>query len=225
MEATLGSGSDLPRLPASSIPEDLTCTLCDPPVQMTKIGAYKGHMHFKHGIHFEVSETTKMIRAAVPKDAERLIEAEDLPVWMKVAIIKHEIFGESYTRVAEEMGKSAATISSYARTPAGIKAIKSVKEMTDMKSLIKVMMEGALTHMYADWLMALEWAKHARDYKMIHTMIKDVGLQPILQDAKNQNSAPTTLILNLGSSDLKTVEAQTAYVVDAIVEPDDAGGY
>lgn len=167
---------------------------------------------------YEYAERPAWVTNAGVKEVPQ--EPADLPVWAKVAIVKHEMFGESYAQVAEQMGKGATTLSKYVATPAGRKAVAQVKEMGDVKSIVKLFMESGTMHMYADWLMAFEWAKQARDYKMVHTMVKDVGLQPILQEAKQQTNAPTTLILNLGTADLETIKARTLpaeLVIDADV--------
>lgn len=209
------------RLPRDQIPDDLTCQLCDPQVTLKNVAGYQGHMAVSHHIFFEqptkedIPVHWRNRRDAVPEDPAQL------PVWMKVAIVRHELYGESWERIATEIGKAAETLRIYNKTPAAKKVKEEIGELTDIKSIVKVMMESASLHMYADWLMALEWAKAAKDHKMVHTMIKDIGLQPILQEARQQNVAPTTLILNLASADLKTIEAKTSYVVDAIVEPDD----
>ena len=204
------------RLSREHIPSDLRCTLCDEPRTYANVAGYQGHMAGTHNVFFE-----KVARDADNERLQKLSEnrstpeePQELPVWAKVAIVKHELFGETYAAVSEQMGKSAATLSAYAKTPAGQKVIAEISEISDVKNLTKLMLDSATMHMYADWLMALEWAKGARDYKMLHTMMKDIGLQPILADAKQASSAPTTLVLNLGTGDLKTIEAKSTVVID-----------
>lgn len=222
------SGDLQPRLARSEIPENLTCDLCSPAVTLRNVAGYQGHMAACHAIRFEPSDRSALPvawrTANAAKDA--IEDPAELPVWMKMVIIRHEIYGESYRAICEEIGKSSETVTQYNRTPAAKKVKQQIAEMTSIKSLVQAAMESATVQMYADWLMALEWAKGARDYKMMHTMMKDVGLQPILQEAKQQNSVPTTLVLNLGSATLDQIETKTSYVVmDAIVEAaDDADG-
>lgn len=215
--ATLDSGSGEPRLPRDQIPEDLTCQLCDAPKAFKNASGYAGHMATCHNVFFEQAERPAWVTNAGLKEVPQ--DPSELPVWAKVAIVKHEMFGETYAAVAEQMGKGHATISKYVATPAGRKAVAQVREMGDVKSLVKLFMESATMHMYADWLMALEWAKQARDHKMVHTMIKDIGLQPILQEAKDRSAAPTTLILNLGTGDIETIKARSL-PAELVVEAD-----
>lgn len=213
------------RLPLSQVPEDLTCTLCSPPKQMQKLSGYKGHMSSVHGILFEQvqrEDQPAYWRQATGEEAPT--EPNQLPVWVKMALVRQELYGESATAVCKTMGKGVETLLWYRKTPAAKKAIEEIRAFTDMKTLVKTFMESATAQMYMDWLMALEWAKEARDHKMVHTMIKDIGLQPILKDDRQQ-TGPTTLILNLGTNDLKAIEAKSlpveAIVIDADVIEDE----
>lgn len=220
----MGSGDLQPRLARTEIPDDLTCVLCSPAVTLRNVAGYQGHMAAAHRIHFEPSDKSALpVAWRSPGAAKDIDDPLELPVWVKMAIIRHEIYGETWKAICEEIGKSHETVVSYTKTKAAAAVRTQIKEMTSVKALVQAAMESATVQMYADWLTALEWAKGARDYKMMHTMMKDVGLQPILQEAKQQNTMPTTLVLNLGTADLRQIETRTAYVVDAIVE-DDAPG-
>ena len=132
------------RLPREQIPEDLTCTLCDKPTTFKNVAGYQGHMAAMHAVHFDRaavdSSDPEQARLAqwrkndmVPRDPV------ELPVWAKVAIVKHEMFGETWATCAEQMGKSALTLSAYAKTPAGRKAVAEVRELGgDIKQLVKL---------------------------------------------------------------------------------------
>lgn len=223
-----GSEPTPTRLPRTAIPEDLTCRLCDPPVTFKAAIGFQGHTYHKHRVQYEPRESlpTEGLPLHWTSPAPIPQEPTELPPWAKLAIVRHELFGESYAEVAESMGKSGDTLAKYAKTPAGRKCIEQVAELSDVKMLTRLALESASAHIMMDWLAAFEWAKGARDYKMVHQMAKDVGLQPILQQMRSdadRAAGPTTLVLNLGAADLESVVAKTSstLVIDAVVEDDD----
>lgn len=220
-----GSREGVERLPRTSIPEDLTCRLCEVPVTCKNVAGYQGHMAGRHSVFFEIApprDDNARFNALKEREPKAFEDPAELPAWAKLAIIRHEIFGESYADCAESMGKSPQTLATYGKTPAAAKAREQIGEITDIKNLTKLLIESATNDMYMDWLVALKWAKDNRDYKQVHLMMKDIGLQPVLQDAKAMSNKPTTLILNMSAKDLESIETVTSYTIqEAVIEDDD----
>lgn len=192
--ATL-SASD--RLPRSEIPAALICQLCEDELRAfdTEL-AFRGHMSSKHGVLYERDESSMDLEAkrADFVDPETLTK---LKPYMALAIARHEVYGETWQQVAEQMGKSAGHLAAAARSPAGLEFKAQLQDIVgNPKSIVKMMMDSATLQMYMDWMTALQWAKDARDFKTVHTMLRDVGLQPVLKDLE-RDAAPPTLIINM----------------------------
>ena len=202
------------RYPIEDIPRDLICKLCDGGAGPFKTQvAYRSHMFNKHSIKYELG-LTQVERNALTrlKDNPPPQEPQELKPWHRLAIVKHEIYGDSWEVIAEERGKSGDTLRKIAQTPAGLKCVEEIKEITSVKGLTKMLLENAQLGMYEDWLVALDWAKQARDYKTVHSMLKDVGLQPTLEETK-KDERPQTIILNLSAADMQPVQASSSYAL------------
>ena len=220
---TLGSSDELKepaRFPYADIPSDLCCRLCDGGAGPFRTQlAYRAHMANKHSVKYEmrISQVERNALAKLKDDPPPEDPQELLP-WHRLAIVKHEIYGQSYAEIAAEHGKGANTLSKIANTPAGKRCIEEIREITSIKGLTKMLLENAQLNMYEDWLVALAWAKDARDYKTMHSMIKDVGLQPTLEQTK-KDERPQTVVINMNSGDLQPLEGKSTFkMIEAEVE-------
>ena len=211
------------RFPIGDIPSDLICRLCEGGAggPFKNQLAFRSHMNGKHHIKYELRLTQVERNALLKlKDNPPPQEPQELKAWHRLAIVKHEIYGDSWEAIAEEHGKGGDTLRKIAQTPAGIKCVEEIREITSIKGLTKMLLENAQLNMYEDWLVALDWAKQARDYKTLHSMLKDVGLQPTLEETK-RDERPQTIMITLGSADLQPVATLSSYViVDDAEEPD-----
>jgi len=223
----MGSSNREPQLyPIADIPLDLNCRLCEPQREepFKNQLAFRAHAAAKHGVKFESKldvEGRKSLTRV--KDKEPPQTPQELRPWHRLAIVKHEIYGDSWDAIAEEHGKSGHTIREIASTPAGQRAIQEIRELTTIKGLTQMLLENAQLGMFEDWLVALDWAKQARDYKTVHSMLKDVGLQPTLESTK-RDDRPQTIMINLSSGDLDAIQVKQSYTmidVEAEVVEDD----
>ena len=202
------------RFPLSDIPRDLVCVLCeDRKTPFKSELAYRAHMASKHQVRYALKitqvERNKLLDL---KNNPPPQEPQELKPWHRLAIVKHEIYGESWDDIAKEHGKSGNTIRDIAKTPAGLKCIDEIREITSIKGLTKMLLENSQLQMFEDWLVAKEWAIQARDYKTLHAMLKDVGLQPTLEQTK-KDDRPQTVVINLGSADLQPVVNKSTYTI------------
>jgi len=123
----------------------------------------------------------------------------------------HIMYGMTYKDVCDTIrkGKGANTLSKVANSPAGQEFLEEVLSMVgNTKGLVSMLLESTTLQMYVDWLTALEGAKAANDYKAVHQMIKDIGLQPVLEGAK-RDGGPKTIVINMQSKDATSVEQPT----------------
>ena len=214
---------DAPRRPLSEIPPDLTCRMCEPARAFNAIGGFKGHMRQSHDVLYELQDTSER---PAPWRLDNYsyvpVEPQDLPGWAKLALVRHELLGLSFAEIARDMGKEPATLQKLAATQAGIKAIAEIKKHTSITSIVQALLQASQLDMFTDWMMALQWAKEKRDPKLVHQMIKEIGLQPVLKEVE-QEHAPPTIVLNLGTSDLSPLQYSTSHrpMIAEIVDDDD----
>jgi len=146
---------------------------------------------------------------------------EVLKPWHCFAIAKHQVYGYTYTKVAEQMGKSATTLSDVVKSPAGRAYAKGIMEQMEPKMMVQNMLETDLLSKYLDWQQAWVWAMENRDYDSIHRMAKDIGMKPVLGDERAQ--LPTKVVINLGSEDMDSKPVLTSYEI--IDDDDDEDDY
>lgn len=210
MVATVSDNAEPTLYPRSEIPVSLICPLC---VDATKSFAnelsYRGHMRMKHNIAYERMPESERNGMSVEqlKGLPDTLELTTLKPYMQLAIARHELYGFSWEEIADDMGRSAQHLSKCARSPAGQAYIASLGDiMGDTKAVVKMLIESAQLGMYADWMAALEMAKGARDYKAIHTMMKDVGLQPMLAETQ-RDAGPRTIVINVDGGAAARIDA------------------
>lgn len=208
--------------PLEAIPADFKCPYaeCAEDDPWPDEQAFRGHMAGKHDVTYESRyEHNKAIEKLknLPDSSER----ETLNTWHMIAIAKHELYGLSWQEVVDEMrgGKGKTTIVKVANSPAGKRfREKLLEEIGDVPNLVKKMMESDTIGKYMDWMMAFEWAKEARDYKQMHTMVKDVGLKKVLEE--DQQQGPRTIVLNLSANDLAQGEVKSSAKMITVEEDD-----
>jgi hypothetical protein len=213
------------RYSQEHIPEDLVCTLCDPkPDAFKNKAGFMGHMAAKHQIFYELSPKGEIGERLALHSKEEPTEPQQLKPWQKYAIARHELYGETWPEVAEAMGKAPETLRLVCKTPAGQKLIEEVRALTDASHLVEMLLRDAQLNVYGDWMMAFEWAKDSRDYKFMHTMVKDVGLLPTLASMERKHDdRPQSIVINLSADTLKADEIKTVEykVIEADIDQDD----
>lgn len=186
-------------------------------------------MATQHGVYYEKAPPTakSLALAKYPRHAKEMETLEELKPWHCIALARHELYGQPYTEVGKEMKHSAETIKAVAKSPAGKAFIAKVtEELRDPVKLVKDLMKSDSLEMHLMWLQARDWAFQAKDYEAIHKMAKDIGLQPVLDDAGK--TGPTRIILNMNMQDLGSMPVKTSFSIveenpEFTVEDDDAG--
>lgn len=205
------------RLPRSDIPPDYQCPYpnCDweRPENKRPELTYRNHMAQVHNVYYEKAPPSdvKKSLAQYPSTSKELRELEDLKPWHCLALARHTLYGQTYKDIGKDLKHSPQTISDVAKSPAGQAFIaKCEDELKDPVRLTKKLMETDVFSKHMDWLQAWEWAMHAKDYKAIHSMAKDIGLQPAMEQ---KNTGPTKISLNLNMGDLGTPDVNSRFQV------------
>lgn len=196
-------------LPLADIPTDFKCPQpeChDQPLWQDE-AAYRGHMAGKHRIRYKS-------RAVVnPGDRGRTpyTEMTELRTSYKLAVVEHELFGTSWEDLGKKYNKSGGTLSAVGRSPGGTKLRAEVADMAgDTMQLVKMLQQGATAELYSQWHIMAQTAFHNGDAKLFHTMMKDIGLKPLIED---KNAGPQTLVISGVSDDLAEKIVDTTFTL------------
>jgi len=116
-------------------------------------------------------------------------QLEHLKPWQAVAIVQHELYGMTWKQVAEPLGKSENYLCALGNSPAGQRLRQYVTDMCDQPEAIALMlMKAATVNFTADYMTAIQWAKDAKDYAVLHRMLKDALVLAGAEDRKNEKA-------------------------------------
>lgn len=156
-------------------------------------------------------ERLAAVRENFPKShGYEIEEVSDLLPWVKAAITRVCVSGETIDEAAAAYGKKGGTLRNYYYSPAGVKWRAGLREFTDdpvrmAESLLRATTLGVTL----EYLGALEAAKSAGDYKEIGVMSRDLLDRQGVEKKRggDDSKKPTTIVLNLGAG--FTLEAPT----------------
>jgi len=206
-----------PRRPREDIPKDNIC-----PEPYCGAGPFKnqsgfiGHMAAKHRIKYE-----KVVRDQAMAWYDRVDpnKPPKFQTWHRFALAKHAMYGQSYEKIAKELGKSTESLRKIAQTEEGKKYIAQLEDQaSDPAQMIRNLMSSDVLNKYLDWQLAFEWAKEQRDYDAVHKMVKEIGLKDIIGDELAQQAQQITI--NLAGTDLAAGGGSTSHeiILDAEFE-------
>lgn len=214
-------------LPLAAFPDDLRCPWCDPdherPAFKTE-HALRGHAHGKHGIRWEHPE--KEPKSGTPNYA-LMVQPRDrttLKPWHMIGIAMHELYGLTWEEVGDKMGKGHTVLSDIARSPAGSAFRERLLELAESPEAVALLlMKANSINVTADFFVALEWAKEARDYAAVHRMTKDLLTLAGAEERKQEpeDSGARELHIHLDAKDLNvpfissSVKVLEAEILDA----------
>ena len=136
-----------------------------------------------------------------------------------VACIRRWLFNDSIADIAKELNIGPSHLADIFKSPAA----KELKAHLDNKvgdplELTKDIARANAMGVTADWYMALEWAKEARDYRSVAQMTKDLaalgGVQAIPPKQEIETSKTIRIVFEGDSLDTKAVEAEWEEVND-----------
>lgn len=206
-------------LPLSQFPDELYCPFCDP--EKTKKlfkteNALRGHTHGKHAIRWELPEREPKPGAApyalmtLPKDRE------DLKPWHMIGLAMHDLYGLTWEEVGDKMGHGHTVLSDIGRSPGGTAFRARLMELAKTPEAVALLlMKANSINVTADFFVALEWAKEARDYAAVHKMTKDL-LSMVGAEEKQRDEGRDTrpeLHIHLDAKDLDVPFVTTSHTL------------
>ncbi len=203
---------DSDRLPRGEIPDPLICPFegCREAIFKHE-GAFKGHMHGKHRIKYELAPQAPNVwyknRELIPKTKERTT----LLPWHNFMLLKRFMYNTSAEDLSKEFNVTVSTINDLFKSPAAKALVAKLESQLEPKMLVQNLMETDIFGKYLDWQQAWVWAMENRDYDAIHKMSKDIALKSLTGDDKIK--LPTQITINLGGSDLESKPVLTSYEV------------
>ena len=142
-------------------------------------------------------------------------ERESLTLWIALGIIMHDLYGLTWKETCRRVrgGKGYDTLRKSAASPAGKALREKIAGLADKPEKLSALLINAESmNLTVDFLLALDWAKEAHDYKAVHQMTKDL-LKIAGVDEPKEKQTPQTVHIHLegGSLDIPTI--QTEYEV------------
>jgi hypothetical protein len=143
-------------------------------------------------------------------------EREELRPWHALGLIMHDLYGYTYKEVADRLrnGKGAETLRQVAQSPAGKRLKERVAELIDSPDKIaKLFIQASSLDVTSDFLVALEWAKEARDYRAVYAMTKDLlRIASVSEDSK-ASERPSAVHIHLSGGSLDAPIVKTDYEI------------
>lgn len=144
----------------------------------------------------QVMDAAAWERLSARKPARKKEEVAELPTWAKIAIVKHELLGQTWPDIAAEMGRSEQYLHDLKGSPAAKKFLAPLREFAaDPVELAKAVLKGAAVGLAVENLLHYEAAKSSGDIgeagRQLRYLTDTVGI-PVPQKAEDM---PRTITL------------------------------
>lgn len=161
------------------------------------------------------------IRRGDYKDAHEKEDPKDLPRWVKLALTEYTTIGGTYAEIAEKYDRSVSQLSKYANSPAGKKWRAEVLKIADSPEQVAMsMIRASAANVALDYMMALQGAIDAGDYREIGVMSRDLLDRLGLKKQTKENASKPTLVINVGAGGLALDMPQVQTSAKEVVEVD-----
>ena len=163
-----------------------------------------------------------MLKSLPRKDMRDRIEPSDVPRWVKVAMAKKEIMGDSYKEAAAEFGKAAGTLEAYNKSP-WIKAWRTQLEAIadDPLQVAGLILKGSVLGAALDQLWAIEAAKHRGDYKEVRLGTRDIlQSHDLMVTQQRSGGAQQGVVINITMPKGISAEPLTVEADYEVIEPE-----
>jgi len=164
-------------------------------------------------------ETNKELFARLKKDfkPQECESVEDLPRWVKTALVFKTLDGMSFAMAAKRVGRNNSTLSKYAQSPAAKKWLESLIEfIEDPVEMAKAYLRGNALSITLERMAFLEAAIAAGDYKAGDAIAKDIQEKLGIVSPKTKTDSPPILNITIGagSIEIPAIEAEWSEVKD-----------
>jgi len=141
---------------------------------------------------------------------------EDLPRWVKTALVFRALEGSSWKEAAERLGRRPDTLSKYGQSPAAKKWLGDLLEFIDDPiELAKAYMRANALSITLERIAFLEAAISAGDYKAGDAIAKDIQEKlGIVSPKTKMDVAPVLNITIGGAIEVPTIDATWEEVKD-----------
>jgi len=150
----------------------------------------------------------------VPQEKENV---EDLPRWVKTALVYKALDGMSFKDAAERVNRNASTLSKYSRSPAAHKWLENLAEfLDDPVEMAKAYMRANALSITLDRISFLEAAITAGDYKAGDAIAKDIQEKLGIVSPKTKTDVAPVLNITIGGGNVEipAIEAEWTEVKD-----------
>lgn len=157
------------------------------------------------------AEKQAKLAALRDRPSKDYTEVAQLPTWVKLALVKRELYGTEYKDLAAEFHRAPATIKNYTGSPAAKKLLAELREKLDSPDQI------------AQWLIQSEQTEQALKYIVLADNAENTGdlalaekiRRTILQSGgglaapKKEHDARPIIVLNMpgGRGETPVLEA------------------
>ena len=152
--------------------------------------------------------------AVSPQNKENV---QDLPRWVKTALVFKAVDGMTYTKAAERVNHSPNSLKKYAQSPAAKKWLESLLEfIEDPIEMAKAYLRGNALSVTLERMAFLEAAIAAGDYKAGDAIAKDIQEKLGIVSPKTKTDAQPVLNITIGSGsvEIPALEASWEEVKD-----------
>jgi len=139
-------------------------------------------------------------------------EVEDLPRWVKTALVLKNLDGMSFKTAAERVNRNPSTLSKYSRSPAAHKWLESLLEFIDDPiELAKAYLKGNALSITVDRVVCLDAAIAAGDYKAADAIAKDIQEKLGIVSPKTKTDVAPVLNITIGSGSVEIPAIEAAW--------------
>ena len=138
-------------------------------------------------------------------------EIEQLPRWVKTALVMQAVDGLSYNEAAERLGKAGSTLSAYAKSPAAKKWLSGLSEfLNDPVAMAKAYLSANALTITLERMAFLEAAVAAGDYREGDKIARDLQDRIGIIAKKAESGGAINIRLSLGGALLEgpVIEAE-----------------
>lgn len=142
------------------------------------------------------------------KKPENMAEFKDLPTWVRVAAVMHDVIGLTWAEAAQRCGKkNGGSLQQYAsRSPAFKKWREELKTVSeDPIRISEIVLRSTALNITADYLAAYEKAVEVGDYNAVAKMSQDIYDRLGIVRKKEQKQE-FKIELSLGSGGVSLLE-------------------
>ena len=154
-----------------------------------------------------------------PEDKENI---EDLPRWVKTALVFRHLDGMTWKDAAKRVGRPSGSLSKYAKSKAAKKWLETlIPFIEDPVAMAKAYLKGNALSVTLERMAFLEAAIEAGDYKAGDAIAKDIQEKLGIVSPKTKTDSQPVLNITIGSGSVEIPAIETTWLEVKDEEEDD----